>query len=132
MPDSVDEAGDYLVKGEYETAFHMLCQTANDSMQPVGLRADAFHLLGTLVQMAPEFAAGDESGLSHYQKAIQLVPDHLWAAVGIVSGFGYSPPQHQDKTAFLAADSIIQSQWEQLDDAARSQVERQRRIFESM
>ena len=132
MPDIVDEAGDYLVKGEYETAFHMLCQTANDSMQPVGLRADAFQLLGTLVQMAPEFAAGDESGLSHYQKAIQLVHDHLWAAVGVVSGFRDSPPGHQDKTAFLAADSIIRAQWEQLDDAARSQVERQRRIFESV
>jgi hypothetical protein len=129
MQDAVDMAMDLISNGEYESAFHLLRQAAENTSLGSERRADAYQVMGALVQIVPQLGDGDESGLSFYKCALAIAPDHLWASIGVISTFGDLPYQHKDEAAFLAAEAVARRQWSQLDEAARTEVNQKRQEF---
>ena len=131
MGDAIDTATELIATGEYDSAFQILSQTAGDATLAADVRADAYQMLGVLVQISPDLSDGDESGLSHYERALKVSPNHLWAAMGIVSTFGERPYQHRNRSAFLAAEAVVRHQWLYLDAAAREKVQERRHVYDS-
>lgn len=122
MDDPTDDASELIATGAYDEAFALLNVVVRNPNYTDDMKAEAYHLLGTLTQIDPAFGEGDECGLSYYLRALQLNPRHLWAAYGVVSTFGPQIPDHQDTNAFKNAMSAVSLRLDELDVRARDIV----------
>lgn len=82
--------------GSFDEASSILHSIVDSDAASAEVKADAWVWLGTLSRICPSVGPTDESGHSSYVQALALVPDHLWAMVGVIDSFGEHFPDHQD------------------------------------
>ncbi len=131
MRSPTEIAAEFIERRDYDFAFELLLRTAEDLALSSQERADAWQMLGGLTQIDPAYGDGDESGLSYYQRALQVAPEHVWAAMGVVSIFGDRPYQHKNNAAFQKAYVIASRNWDQLDTAARQELNERKSLYDA-
>ena len=103
MTTALDQAQILMQANEFPEAFAICRSVAYDTNATTNDRADAFQMLGTIVQCTPTLGDTDECGLSYFKRALEIDPEHLWACLGIVTTFGKNFPDHQDVAAVKSA-----------------------------
>lgn len=97
---------------EAESQFQAL---ANDLSLSREDRADCYQMLGVIVEIDPSRGRGDDVGLFYYRKALELVPDHLWASYAIATTYGSSGARHEDFSIFQTAMKNLERRKAELD-----------------
>ncbi len=111
------ETGEKLFEeGRYQEAFEIFKQIGEDEHQSSIHRADAYHMMGILVNFSPDLSAyEDESGLEYYKIALQFNDKDIDILLNIVRGFGESPNMHQDVEALKSVYKTLMSRKSELD-----------------
>lgn len=84
-----------IQSGSFDEAHALLSQIVSDRETCPQVKADAYVWLGTLARIHPASSPDDESGLTHYLKALECNPNEVWAMIGIIESFGAHFPDHQ-------------------------------------
>lgn len=114
-----------FMEGNGEEAFWIFSQIAVDELRNNAERADAYNMMGVIVNgIAPHLDLEDESGLKYYKKALLLDPDNIGALLNIIGSFGMSPNMHRDVDVFLDTYNRLMNKKEELEYEDKKMIER--------
>lgn len=118
---TVQNAEERILAGSYDEAASIL-RSIIDSNVASEVKADALVWLGTLSRMWPAVSPTDQSGHSSYVQALALVPDHLWAMVGVIDSFGEHVPDHQDAVLVRQLIPKLRQRASELDESVLATI----------
>lgn len=127
----IAQAESLMAQGQFVEARDLLLQITR-SKTSGDVLADAYHMLGTIVQVLPQFGDGDECGLSYFKRSLDIDPSHVWANVGVLSTFGKRFPDHHDVEAVKNAIVALDDRYNALPDDVRSLVETRKLDLEEL
>jgi hypothetical protein len=100
---SSSQAQALFENGEYELAYESFKSMAENILENVEVRSDAYAMLGMIIFNIIDVEDG-QAGLVYFRRALELKPDNIGALYNVVQTF-YPPHHtyHNDKAFFMEA-----------------------------